>query len=483
MSNWNQANPRFRRDRPGGRGAAAAFFAKAWAFLNASWAGERKIKCLLFVLGVVVGTFLLWRLWPHFGAFKSQAPVPPAAAPAPALTFQGPQLPPLSALPEGSWALLAAQSANRLATEAMVAEGGTVSQSLELLGLSRAVSHALLSYLEKEKALSVVRPGATFRAYWRDPKKEDSDLSHIEFVGPAGQRPLVFRPTAAGGFFRYDLAARPLTIHQATQGTVEDTFWGAGIKAGLDPRVIMSLTDLLASQIDFVSDVRAGDGFQLLFRGQYQEGRLIAPPEIEMIRMTNDGEKFEFYRHEKNGQLVGFYDANFRSIRKTFFKSPLQYARVSSGFSQARAHPILKVVRPHLGVDYAAPAGTPVSAVADGTVKSAGRRGGYGLLVVLKHGEAYETMYGHLSQIAKGLVEGAAVKQGDLIGYVGSTGLATGPHLDFRLRKNASFVDPIPEMAKQEGQPLPTDERAAFSDEVTRDQARLMELLSWELAL
>jgi murein DD-endopeptidase MepM/ murein hydrolase activator NlpD len=378
---------------------------------------------------------------------------------------------------------MASHEARRLTSEAVVAPGGTVSQSLEALGLTKALAQSLIGYLEKEKLLPVVRPGAAFKAYWRDRRQEDEDLSHVEFVEAPGQRPMVFRPGGPGGFFRYDLSAKPLVIHQATQGVVEDTFWEAGEKAGLEPRVIINLTELLASQIDFVSDVRSGDGFQLLFRGRYQEGRLVAPPEIEMIRMTSGGVKREFYRHEKGLELAGFYDANFRSIKKEFFLSPLQFSRITSGFSTARRHPILKIVRPHLGVDYAAPAGAPVSAVADGVVVSAGRRGGFGLLVVLKHGKTYETMYGHLSRIAKGVVQGAEVKQGDLIGYVGSTGLATGPHLDFRLRKNENFVDPALEMDRLEGQPLPAEERAAFSAEVTRDQARLVELLSWDRAL
>jgi murein DD-endopeptidase MepM/ murein hydrolase activator NlpD len=392
-------------------------------------------------------------------------------------------LPPLPSLPEGSWSLWADQQARRIVSEAAVAPGGTVSQSLETLGLARATIQLLLSFLENHKLVAVVKPGAIFRAYWRDPRREENDLTHVEFLASPSHKPLIFRPGGEEGFFQYDLAAKPLTIHQASQGVVEDTFWGAGEKAGLEPRVIMSLTDLLASQIDFVSDIRAGDSFQLLFRGQYQEGQLIAPPEIEMIRMTNGDEKYEFYRHEKNNELSGFYDASFRSIRKTFFKSPLQFTRISSGFTQKRLHPILKIVRPHLGVDYAAPAGTPVSTVADGRVEFAGRRGGYGLLVVIQHANGYETMYGHLSRIAKGVQKGAQVRQGDLIGHVGSTGLATGPHLDFRLRKANNFIDPLPEMAKQEGEPLPAEERAAFSEEVTSDQIRLRELLSWDSSL
>jgi murein DD-endopeptidase MepM/ murein hydrolase activator NlpD len=365
-------------------------------------------------------------------------------------------------------------------TETVVVPGGTISQSLETLGLTRQAILSLLTLLENETLSFSLKPGAIFKAYWRDPQKAENDLSRVEFIAEPGQRALVFQTGGEKGFFSYHLASQPLTIHQAAKGRVEETFWEAGEKAGLEPRVIMGVTELLASQIDFVSDIRAGDSFNILFRGQYQDGQLIATPEIEMIQMINDGERFEFYRHEKNQVLAGFYDSSFRSIKKTFFKSPLQFSRISSGFTQKRFHPILKIVRPHLGVDYVAPAGAPVSSVADGVVEFAGRRGGFGLLLVINHSHHYQTMYGHLSRVAKGIQAGAKVKQGDLIGYVGSTGLSTGPHLDFRLRRQNNFVDPIPEMAKQEGAPLPSDERVAFSQEVTRDQARLKELLFWD---
>jgi murein DD-endopeptidase MepM/ murein hydrolase activator NlpD len=196
-----------------------------------------------------------------------------------------------------------------------------------------------------------------------------------------------------------------------------------------------------------------------------------------MIRFINQGQRYEFYRHVGRDGAEGFFDAQFRSIRKSFFKSPLQYSRISSRFSRARAHPILKVVRPHLGVDYAAPEGTPVSAVADGVVSHADFRGGYGRLVVIEHAGEIGTMYGHLSSIAKGVRKGAKVSQGDLIGNVGSSGLATGPHLDFRIRRNGQFLDPEVVLAEQQGLPMPQDERMEFAEDVTRDQDLLKQLL------
>jgi murein DD-endopeptidase MepM/ murein hydrolase activator NlpD len=155
----------------------------------------------------------------------------------------------------------------------------------------------------------------------------------------------------------------------------------------------------------------------------------------------------------------------------------LQYTRISSGFSMARAHPIYKIVRPHLGVDYAAPTGTPVSAVADGKVIAARWSGGFGRLVTIRHDDTYTTMYGHLSSFAPGLKEGSIVKQGDLVGRVGASGVATGPHLDFRLRKNGVFVDPISEMAKQVGRRLEGADYTAFASVVPHLDGRLKEQL------
>jgi murein DD-endopeptidase MepM/ murein hydrolase activator NlpD len=365
-----------------------------------------------------------------------------------------------------------------LTVESCVIEnGGTVSQALERLALPHNRRRGLYQLIEREGLLAQVKPGEEFQAWWSDEAKTDESFERLEYRVRPGDRPLVFLPYGPDGLLALDTAAPAKMIHQATEGVVADSFWAAGERAGLEPWVILHLVDLMASQVDFVSDIRQGDDFQLLFLGEYQEGRLINKPVIEMIRMTNDSRKFEFYRHEGDDGQEGYFDAQFRSIHKTFFKSPLQYSRISSTFSRARKHPILKIVRPHLGVDYAAPEGTPVSAVADGVVVSAGFRGDYGRLVVLDHEGEYRTMYGHLSRIEKGLAPGVKVKQGDLIGNVGMSGLATGPHLDFRLQRKGQFVDPEESLQAQEGKPLPAEERARFAEAVTRDQELLRRLL------
>jgi murein DD-endopeptidase MepM/ murein hydrolase activator NlpD len=394
--------------------------------------------------------------------------------PAEVVQFSEITVPPL---PDGNMALDASWRNGLLVDKHVIVSGGTLSHALESLNLSQNQRHNLYQILEREALLTQVRPEEEFEAWWSSPDRTEESLERIEYRPRADARPYVFLPGGPDGFYLFSLSAPIKKIPQATQGTVASTFWGACEQAGLEPWVILRIVDLMASQVDFVSDIRTGDDFQLLFLGDYQDGRLISKPIIEMIRMTNQDVKYEFYRHVGANGQEGYYDAQFRSINKTFFKSPLQYSRISSSFSKARMHPILKIVRPHLGVDYAAPHGTPVSAVADGVVRSAGFKGDYGRLVVLDHGNNYRTMYGHLSQIAKGLAPGVKVQQGDLLGNVGSSGLATGPHLDFRILKGEDFIDPEKVLAVQEGVAMPQDERMGFVDAVTEDQRLLKQLL------
>jgi murein DD-endopeptidase MepM/ murein hydrolase activator NlpD len=173
-----------------------------------------------------------------------------------------------------------------------------------------------------------------------------------------------------------------------------------------------------------------------------------------------DGHVYRAYRFGTGGRS-GYFDDEGKSLRKAFLKAPLSYRRISSGFTKRRMHPILKIARPHFGVDYAAPAGTPVSTVADGAVIFAGYKGPNGNLVIVRHPNGYTTSYGHLSRIAKGIRRGAEVRQGDVIGKVGSTGRSTGPHLDFRIRRHGTFLDPLT-VNLPRGGAVPPNRMAAF---------------------
>lgn len=203
-----------------------------------------------------------------------------------------------------------------------------------------------------------------------------------------------------------------------------------------------NLSDIFAWDIDFTTDIRNNDLFKVVIEGLYLDGKFKKYGEILSAEFVNNGEIYRAYRYEVNGK-VDYYDAEGKSLRSAFLKAPLSFRIISSGYSKKRFHPILKIYRPHLGVDYAAATGTPVSSVGDGTVFFAGYKGANGNMVIIKHPNGYKTYYGHLSKIKKGIRKGVKVRQGQIIGYVGSTGFATGPHLDYRIKINNKFVNPI----------------------------------------
>lgn len=201
---------------------------------------------------------------------------------------------------------------------------------------------------------------------------------------------------------------------------------------GVPPAVILDYADIFSWSVDFLTEVRGGDkwGLDWSFRTD-PSGRVVSQRVMAAFYYGSEtGRKNAAY------YSGAYYDEKGGALRGRFLRAPLHYRRISSHFTYKRFHPILKYVRPHLGIDYAAPAGTPVSAVSDGTVIFAGWKGGNGRLLVLRHGGGYETTYGHLSRYARGIRPGARVSQGDLVGYVGSSGLSSGPHLDFRLKQH-----------------------------------------------
>jgi murein DD-endopeptidase MepM/ murein hydrolase activator NlpD len=204
----------------------------------------------------------------------------------------------------------------------------------------------------------------------------------------------------------------------------------------------LQMSDIFAWDIDFTSDLRNGDTFKVLVEGLYLDGQFKKYGNILSAEFVNNGTRFMAYRFEVDGR-EDYYDDNGNALKKAFLKAPLNFRRISSTFSRGRFHPVLKIYRPHKGIDYAAPAGTPVSAIGDGTVEFAGYRGQYGKLIVVRHRNGYKTYYGHLSRFAKGLRNGKHVDQGDVIGAVGSTGLATGPHLHYEMRINNRPVNPL----------------------------------------
>lgn len=251
------------------------------------------------------------------------------------------------------------------------------------------------------------------------------------------------------------------------QGTVSSNFYNAVIDAGGNATFAIRLADIFSYDIDFAREIREGDTFFALVEKQYRDENFIGYGRIIAARFVNNDvlyEAFLFHDSEEEGKL-GYFDRNGKALQKAFLRTPVHFTRISSHFSMARKHPILGITRAHPAIDYAAPVGTPVMAVGDGTVVRAAYTGGYGHLIQLQHRGGLESQYAHLSGYAKGIRKGTKVVQGQVIGYVGSTGLSTGPHLDFRLKKNGEYVNPakiiIPSKA-----PIGSGQMEAFIDAV-----------------
>lgn len=246
------------------------------------------------------------------------------------------------------------------------------------------------------------------------------------------------------GDFTVGTTAVPVdTRERKASGEIGSSLFVAASKAGVSDRLAMELLSIFGWEIDFALDIRSGDRFSIIYEEMFKDGESIGTGDIIAAEFVNRGTTFHAIRHIDDNGRKQYFDAEGNSLRGTFLRTPMRISRVTSGFTKRRFHPILKEWRAHRGVDYGAPTGTPVLATGDGRVHSAGRNGGYGNTVILKHGGRYSTLYAHLSRYGEGIRRGATVSQGDVIGYVGSTGLATGPHLHYEFRVNGKHRDPL----------------------------------------
>jgi len=228
-----------------------------------------------------------------------------------------------------------------------------------------------------------------------------------------------------------------------TAGVIRDSLFLAGQKAGLSDNLIMRMVGIYGWDIDFALDIRSGDSFKVIYEEQFKNGKKVGEGPIIAAEFINQGKIYRTVRYSTDEGQIGYFNEDGYSMRKAFLRTPVKFNRISSRFTTSRKHPILNLIRAHKGVDYAAPTGTPIKATGDGMVIFAGTNGGYGRSVVLKHGGIYQTVYAHMSRFASGLTKGRHVNQGDIIGYVGSSGLATGPHLHYEFRVNGVHHDPL----------------------------------------
>jgi murein DD-endopeptidase MepM/ murein hydrolase activator NlpD len=268
--------------------------------------------------------------------------------------------------------------------------------------------------------------------------------------------------TRDGKQYRSERVSIPLERRTASSsGGIESSLFVAGQRAGLADGLIMELVEIFAWDVDFALDIRSGDRFALVYDELYKDGKKVRDGEIMAAEFVNRGRRIRAVRFVDGDGRARYYSPEGMSMRKAFLRTPVKFTRISSRFSSGRLHPVLHRIRSHKGVDYAARTGTPVKATGDGKVAFRGRKGGYGRAVVLRHGATYTTLYAHLSSYARGVSAGKRVEQGDVIGYVGSSGMATGPHLHYEFRVRGVHRNPLTvELPKSA--PLPEKLRPEF---------------------
>ncbi len=256
------------------------------------------------------------------------------------------------------------------------------------------------------------------------------------------------------------------------RGSIVTSLFEAVNDAGENAELAMSLADIFAWDVDFIRDIREGDTFQALVEKRFREGKPAGYGRILAAEFTNQGKTFRAFLYKDGERSASYYDAEGNSVRKAFLKAPLSFTRISSGFTKRRFHPITKTWKAHPAIDYAAPTGTPIKSVGDGTIIRIGYTKYNGNFIKIRHNSTYETLYLHMSKFARGLKKGRRVEQGQVIGYVGSTGLATGPHLCFRMYKNDTPVNPYTVKAPTAA-PVSRERMAAFKASTAPLLARL----------
>ena len=320
-----------------------------------------------------------------------------------------------------------------------VEPGQTLSILFSQAGLGNSLLHSILSNNKEAKRFTQLKAGQVLSFEFdenQELKAIRSQLNTLESIH------LEKQADSDKFNFRKDVAVTQVREKHA-QGTIEGALFAATKKADVPYSLALDMANIFGYDIDFAQDLRKGDTFEILYEEKTLDDKAVGSGNILTARFTNRGKTYTAVRYtDKNGN-TSYYSADGSSLRKAFIRTPVDFARISSRFSSGRKHPVLNKIRAHKGVDYAAPRGTPIKAAGDGRVTLAGRKGGYGNTVVIKHGQSYQTLYAHMNGFAKGIRAGSIVKQGQIIGYIGTTGLSTGPHLHYEFQVNGVHVDPL----------------------------------------
>ena len=349
--------------------------------------------------------------------------------------------------------------------EERIQRGDTVASLLARLQVEDPAVLQTLRNNKQAKALYQLIPGRTVSAI----TTADGKLASLRYLN--GGKLLAVDRNGDG----YTVKEEPAQLEQRVlmkSAGIRSSLFGATDAAGLSDAVAMQIADIFSTDIDFHRDLRKGDRFSVVYEVFYHRGEPVKTGRVLAAEFINQGKAYQAVYFDYAENQGGYYTLEGKNLRKQFLRSPLEFSRITSGFTNARFHPVLQLWRAHRGIDYGAPTGTRVKATGDGIVEFAGRQAGYGNLVVLRHQSKYTTWYGHLSAFAKGLRKGRRIAQGEVIAYVGATGLATGPHLHYEFRINDVHQNPL-RVAMPAAPPITPEQKARFEQTATPHAQRL----------
>ncbi len=347
-----------------------------------------------------------------------------------------------------------------------IQRGDTIAEILRRMNVEDS---AAAQYLSSNPAAAPLRQLRVGKAVQAETNSEGALLA-LRFLDNNGSQ-IVIEKSAEG----FNTSTLPAELEERLfmrTGEISTTLFAATDQAGLPDGAANQMVEIFGGDIDFHRDLRKGDKFTVVYQMTYSNGEPVRTGRIVAAEFINQGEAFRVVHYQADNTHSDYYTPDGKSVRKAFLRSPLEFSRVSSGFSLSRFHPVLGTWRAHKGVDYAASTGTKVKVTADGIVSFVGRQGGYGNVVIVNHQGRYTTVYGHLSRFAAGLRRGQRVAQGEIIGHVGMTGLASGPHLHYEFKINGQQRDPL-RVALPDAAPIVKLQMAAFKEATSGLIARL----------
>ena len=327
--------------------------------------------------------------------------------------------------PEGDW------------HEITVKSGDSLAAIFSRVGISAGELHTLLSQGGATHNLKKIYPGQTLRLM------SNGDQQLVRLIYKIDELSTLDIGRNGDEFEISTIHRTPERRIKNASGSINNSLFVSAQAAGMSDSMTMELAGIFGWDIDFALDIRKGDQFTVLYEELYLDGEHIGNGEILAAEFINQGKSYQAVRYTDAGGKTDYYSLDGKSMRKAFLRTPVEFSRISSGFSLGRKHPILNRIRAHKGVDYAAATGTPIKATSNGKITFRGKKGGYGNTIIIQHGSKYSTLYAHMSRFRSGLTSGSRINQGQVIGYVGSSGLATGPHLHYEFRVDGVHRDPL----------------------------------------